>query len=84
MRGALRGSGQLIDLAACICVFTGWSDSRAEFLRILKKNEIDLLALAVVEQEDLAILPPEITALRSTRMQEDLLRCGVMTPINVR
>ena len=81
---ARLASAHSADLAACICVFTGWSDSRAEFLRILKKNEIDLLALAVVEQEDLAILPPEITALRSTRIQEDLLRCGVMTPINVR
>ena len=72
------------DLAACICVFTGWSDSRTEFLRILKKNEIELLPLAVVEQEDLATLPPEITALRITHMQEDLLRFGAMPPINAR
>lgn len=59
------------DLSACICVFTGWSESRAQFLRSL--DALGLTSIAIAVQTDDAPLPGRVHAIRATHVQEDLM-----------
>jgi hypothetical protein len=60
------------DLSACICIFTGWSESRAAFLRSLDALGLTTVALAIVT--DASPLPARVHPLRPTHVQEDLMR----------
>ena len=71
------GLSQLIarhrnDLSACICIFTGWSESRAEFLSSLDASGMSSVAMVVKTNN--APLPSRVHGLRATHMQEDLMR----------
>lgn len=63
------------DLSACICVFTGWSESRAEFLRTL--DALGMTTVSMVVKTDATTLPGNVHGLRATHIQEDLLRWSV-------
>lgn len=60
------------DLSACICIFTGWSESRAAFLRSLDALGVTTVALAIVT--DASPLPGRVHPLRPTHVQEDLMK----------
>jgi uncharacterized protein (DUF58 family) len=60
------------DLSACICVFTGWSDARAAFLRSLDTLGLNSISLAIETPK--SSLPGRVHALRPHRVQEDLMR----------
>lgn len=60
------------DLSACICVFTGWSESRAEFLHGL--DALGLTTISIVVKTDDTPIPARVHALRPTHMQEDLMK----------
>jgi uncharacterized protein (DUF58 family) len=60
------------DLSACICIFTGWSESRATFLRSLDAVGLTTVAMAIVT--DANPLPGRIHSLRPSHVQEDLMR----------
>jgi hypothetical protein len=60
------------DLSACICVFTGWSESRSTFLRSLDAIGLTNISLAIATAN--APLPGRVHALRATHVQEDLMK----------
>lgn len=60
------------DLSACICVFTGWSETRAAFLRSLDALGLTSISLAVVTPA--STLPSRVHSLRVSRVQEDLMK----------
>lgn len=62
------------DLSACICVFTGWSESRTAFLRSLEYSGLEVVALAIVGAHEQAKVPRNVLQIRATHAQEDLLR----------
>jgi uncharacterized protein (DUF58 family) len=60
------------DLSACICVFTGWSPERAEFLAALDAMGLATVSMAVrTDDQD---IPARVHPLRALHMQEDLMR----------
>jgi uncharacterized protein (DUF58 family) len=59
------------DLSACICVFTGWSESRAAFLRSLDTLGLTSISLAI--ETPASTFPSRVHCLRSNRVQEGLM-----------
>lgn len=62
------------DLSACICVFAGWSQSRANFLHGLEASGIQVIALAVVPDDAQSELPGRVLRVRVNHPQEDLMQ----------
>ena len=60
------------DLAGCLCVFAGWSDSRARLLQRLNRLGIETSAMVVVRDKPGAV--PGCHFLRSTHLAEDLMK----------
>lgn len=60
------------DLSACICVFTGWSESRAAFLRSLDALGLTSISLAINTPG--SVLPGRVHPLNASRVQEDLMK----------
>ena len=65
------------DLTACICLFTGWSASRTDFLQLLDKSGLEYLAIAVVRNPENHQIPGRVHVLNPARIKEDLLRLAV-------
>ncbi len=65
------------DLTACICLFTGWSQSRSDFLQMLEKSGLEFLAIAVVSHPEKHQIPSRVHVLHPSKIKEDLLRLAV-------
>ena len=65
------------DLTACICLFTGWSQSRSDFLQLLEKSGLEFLAIAVVSNPENYQMPSRVHVLHPASVKEDLLRLVV-------
>lgn len=57
-------------LAGCLCVFAGWSDSRADLLRRLKRAGIEVAAIVVCRELSVAV--PGCHFVRATELAADL------------
>ncbi|MEK7950533.1 DUF58 domain-containing protein [Luteolibacter soli] len=60
------------DLAGCLCVFAGWSPSRAKLLQRLNRMGIETSAMVVVREKPGAI--PRCHFLRSSELAADLMK----------
>jgi uncharacterized protein (DUF58 family) len=60
------------DLAGCLCVFAGWSDSRAKLLQQLNRLGIETSAMVVVRERPGAV--PRCHFLRSSELAADLMK----------
>ena len=60
------------DLSACICVFTGWSETRSTFLRSLDAIGLTNISLAIATPD--STIPSRVHPLRATHVQEDLMK----------
>ena len=60
------------DLAGCLCVFSGWSESRARFLNRLNRAGIETSALVIVRDKPAAA--PRCHFLRHAELERDLMR----------
>ncbi|QJE96424.1 DUF58 domain-containing protein [Luteolibacter luteus] len=60
------------DLAGCLCVFSGWSESRAKFLTRLNRAGIETSALIIVRDKHAAA--PRCHFLRHAELEKDLMR----------
>ncbi|MCW1926082.1 DUF58 domain-containing protein [Luteolibacter arcticus] len=60
------------DLAGCLCVFAGWSDSRAKLLHWLNRMGIETSAMVVVREKPGSL--PRCHFLRSTDLAGDLMK----------
>jgi hypothetical protein len=65
------------DLSACICVFTGWSQSRLDFLRGLQSQGLACVAVAVLQGTETELPPGDVARIHVTQVQEDLLKMSV-------
>ena len=70
-----------LDLTACICVFTGWSAERADFLRAVTGTGLETIALilcrdaeATGEQAKEHPVPCRHLLLEAGKVQEGLLK----------
>lgn len=59
------------DLSACICVFTGWSETRSTFLQSLDAIGLTNISLAIATD---APIPARVHPLRANHVQEDLMK----------
>lgn len=64
------------DLSACICVFTGWSPSRLEFLRGLQSQGLDCVAVAILQGSEKELPPADVACINVSQMQQDLMCIG--------
>jgi len=60
------------DLAGCLCVFAGWSESRAKLLQQLNRLGIETSAMVVVREKPGAV--PRCHFLRSSELATDLMK----------
>jgi hypothetical protein len=60
------------DLAGCLCVFAGWSESRAKLLQRLNRMGIETSAMVVVREKPGAV--PLCHFLRSSELAADLMK----------
>ena len=60
------------DLAGCLCVFAGWSESRAKFLNRLNRAGIETSAMVIVRDKPDAA--PRCHFLRHAQLDKDLMR----------
>jgi hypothetical protein len=65
------------DLTACICLFTGWSQSRTDFLQLLEKSGLQYLAITVVSHPEKHQIPSRVHVLQPATIKEDLLRLAI-------
>ena len=65
------------DLSACICVFTGWSQSRLDFLRGLQSQGLACVAVGVLQGTETELPPGDVARIHVTQVQEDLLKMTV-------
>lgn len=60
------------DLAGCLCVFTGWSESRAKFLSRLNRAGIETSAIIICDEKPAAA--PRCHFVRHAELEKDLMK----------
>lgn len=59
-----------VDVAGVVVIFTGWSDSRAQFLQQLEARDVNVLGLSIGHDQD--PLPRNVHRIRPSKVIQDL------------